>query len=81
VAGLEAAWNAVHDALPAGWFVGRPSYHDERRQWHQYAFDPNERSKVGSRSREWTALESTEEGMVREMARCLAELREGRTPR
>jgi len=77
----EEAWYSVHDALPAGWYVGRPSYHDERREWVMYAFDPSERSKVGLRSREWTAVAATEEGMVREMARCLEELREGRTPR
>ncbi len=49
---LEEAWNAVHDATPAGWHVGRPTYYDERRQWHQYAFDPSERPVVGLRSRE-----------------------------
>jgi hypothetical protein len=30
---VEVAWNAVHDATPAGWYVGRPSYYDERREW------------------------------------------------
>jgi hypothetical protein len=29
---IEAAWDAVFDALPAGWSVGRPSYHDERHE-------------------------------------------------
>ena len=42
-ADLEEAWNAVHDATPSGWHVGRPTYYDERRQWVQYAFDPSER--------------------------------------
>ena len=27
---LNAAWEAVHDATPPDWHVGRPSYHDER---------------------------------------------------
>ncbi len=36
-ADLEDAWSALHDATPAGWHVGRPSYHSERRQWVQYA--------------------------------------------
>jgi hypothetical protein len=27
---LESAWDAVHDATPTDWYVGRPSYHDER---------------------------------------------------
>ena len=43
--------------------------------------DPSERPKVGLRSREWTAIASTEEGVVREMARCLRELGAGRAPR
>ncbi len=71
VSDLEEAWNAVHDATPKGWHVGRPSYHDERRQWVQYAFDPSERPRVGLRSREWTAVGATEAEVVAEMARCL----------
>ena len=46
-----------------------------------YACDPSERLKVGIRSREWTAVAATEEAVVREMARCLAEIVEGRAPR
>src|SRR4029077_14912353 len=53
---LEAAWDEVFEALPAAWSVGRPSYHDERHEWTQYAFDPREMPKVGARSREWSAL-------------------------
>jgi len=45
--------------LPAGWYVGRPSYHDERHEWTQYAFDQREQAKVGVRSREWTAVGGT----------------------
>ena len=48
---LEAAWDAVHAALAAGWYVGRLSYHDERDEWLTYAFDPTERPEVGLRSR------------------------------
>ena len=36
---LEDAWTAVHDALPAGWDVMRPSYHVEDRRWHVFAAD------------------------------------------
>ncbi len=78
---LRDAWQGLHDATPSGWYVGRPSYHDERHEWVMYAFDPSERPKVGLRGREWTAVAPTEEGVVREMARCLGELREGTTPR
>jgi hypothetical protein len=35
---LAAAWDAVHDALPVGWTVGRPAKHDEEgeRPWHVF---------------------------------------------
>lgn len=36
---LEAAWAAVHEALPEGWSVMHPSYHVEDRQWHVFAAD------------------------------------------
>lgn len=81
MADREAAWNAVHGALPTGWFVGREGYHDERREWVMYAYDPSERPMVGLRSREWTAVAATEEGVVLEMARCLREIAAERVPR
>ena len=59
---LEDAWSDLHDATPAGWFVGRPSYDEGRRVWEQYAFDPSERARAGVRSREWTAVAPTELG-------------------
>jgi len=78
---LDAAWAAVHDATPAGWYVGPPSYHDERHEWTQYAFDQRERAVNGARSREWTAIGATEVECLQEMARCLRELGAGRVPR
>ncbi len=78
---LEQAWAELHDATPSGWFVGSPSLHQERNGWLMYAFDPSERAVVGVRKREWTAVAPTELGVVREMARCLRERGEGRTPR
>ena len=77
---LEDAWADVHDAKPPGWFVGRPFYHERHHAWEQYAFDPAERARVGVRSREWTATAATEVEVVRELARCLREIREGRVP-
>jgi hypothetical protein len=71
---------ALNAAAPPGWYVSTPTYHVERREWSQYAFDTRERAHIGKRSREWTAVALTEEGVVRELARCLAELREGRVP-
>jgi hypothetical protein len=43
--------------------------------------DPAERAVVDVRKREWTAVAQTEEGVVREMARCLAEISAGRVPK
>ena len=77
---LEAAWDAVHDATPAGWFVGRQSYHDGRQEWTHYAFDPREVAKVGVRSKEWTAIGVTEFNVLVAMARCLQEISDGRVP-
>ncbi len=78
---LEEPWNAVHEDTPAGWYVGRPSYHDERREWVMNAFDPSERPVVGLRSREWTAVGASEREVLVEMARCLRELGRGRAPK
>lgn len=56
VSDRQSAWDELHAALPPGWVVGRPSYHDERREWVLYAFDPSERPVVGIRQREWQAV-------------------------
>lgn len=78
---LEEAWDEVYAAMPAAWTVGRPSHHPERQEWLLYAFDPAERPKVGHRSREWTAVSQTELLVIREMARCLRAIAEGRVPK
>ena len=46
-----------------------------------YAFDTTEKAQIGRRSREWTAVGQTDEECVREMARYLREISEGRVPR
>jgi hypothetical protein len=71
---LEAAWSELHDAMPSGWFVGRPTFRHDLDGWEQYAFDTTEKAVNGKRSREWTAVAPTEVSVVREMARCLREL-------
>ncbi len=76
----DLAWDELHDAKPAGWFVGQPMYHEHRREREQYAFDTSERAKAGHRSREWTAVAQSELEVVQEMARCLGLIREGRFP-
>jgi hypothetical protein len=45
-----------------------------------YAYDPSERPQAGHGSRDWTAVADSEVGVVRETARCLREIREGRVP-
>ena len=44
---LEAAWDTVHDALPTGWTVGRPTHQLEadERPWHVVAVDLRQRAK------------------------------------
>lgn len=83
MADLEAAWEAVRAATPAGWRVGPANLHDEMGsgQWEQYAWDPSERPNVGVRSREWTAVGETELDCLVEMARCLREIAAGRVPK
>jgi hypothetical protein len=47
----------------------------------QYAYDPTGIPVNGKCDREWTAVAQTEVGVVRELARCLAEIGEGHWPR
>ena len=77
---LETAWSDLHDATPAGWFVGRTAYNERHKEWEQYAFDPSERAQMGVRTCEWTAVAATEVEVVRELARCLRLIPEGRMP-
>jgi hypothetical protein len=78
---IAAAWDAIHENTPEGWYVGRPGYEERYRQWTQYAFDPSETPVVGKRSRESVATGRTELHCLRVMARCLAEIKAGRWPR
>ena len=71
---LEAAWDALHAATPPGWVVGRPSFHVERNENHQHAFDPSEKAVVGFRQREWTAIARTEVEWVQENGTMPAEI-------
>jgi len=75
-------WERLHDATPSRWAVGQPAFEPHRAvPRSQYAFDSNERPKVGHRTREWTATGETEGACLEEMARCLAEMKEGKVPR
>jgi len=78
---LEEAWNDLHDAVPPGWYCGTPQFNQRRNEWSIYAFDTTEQVKIGKRSREWTTVHPTQDGVLREMARCLREIAEGRVPR
>jgi len=59
---------------------GQPSYHDERREWVLYGFDPSRGPSSGRHKREWQAVAPSEVEVVREMARCLREMAAGRVP-
>jgi hypothetical protein len=78
---LEVAWAELHEVNASlGWYVGMPVLRTPRRM-AALAFDQTERPKVRRRSREWTAIAPTQERVVREMARCLREISEGRVPK
>ena len=47
----------------------------------QLVGSPADNAEVRQRSREWTATAPTEERVVREMARCLRAISEGRIPK
>jgi hypothetical protein len=76
---LEAAWDELHAATPADWYVGRPGQR-HGGQWAMYAYDTTEKAQIGHPRREWTAVGQTEAQCVREMARCLHEIAAGRVP-
>lgn len=78
---LEAAWAELHDATAPGWHVGRPAFEKHCGDGTLYAYDMTERTKVGKRSREWTAQHPTQIGVLHEMARVLREIGEGRVPK
>ena len=62
---LAAAWDAIHENTPDGWYVGKPVYEERYRQSSMYAFDPSEKAVNGGQ----------------EMARCLGALKAGRWPK
>jgi hypothetical protein len=78
---LENAWTELHGVTPPGWQIGRPAFDERKGEWSLYAWDANERPKVGHRSREWTAIHPTQSGVLRAMASCLREIDAGRVPK
>jgi hypothetical protein len=67
---LEAAWSAVHDALPIGWSALRPVRYDEQRgrPWYVVAFD----YRTSSRRRDRVeATGRTEAEALRDLAELL----------
>jgi hypothetical protein len=79
---LEETWDALLAVTPP-WLVRRPAERPPTSTTSGllYAFDPSERAVVGVRSRECTAIASTEVGVVREMARCLRAIADGNPPK
>lgn len=77
---ILAAWNALHDATPPDWLVGRPAFDERRDEWSMYAWS-RWRRRTAAGLNEWTVIAPTQERVLREMARCLVEVAEGRVPR
>ena len=71
---------ALYQAIPDGWTAGKPLYNPGSHAWEMCSFDQRDRPKIGHRTRA-TAVAPTEERVVREMARCLREIGEGRVPK
>lgn len=79
---LEEADAELLEAVPPGWFVGRPTFHEERGVWVQYAFDTTERPRPGKpRTRDWETEAPTQERCIKSMAYSLREIATGRVPR
>ncbi len=77
---LEYAWNAVWDVLPAGWTVSWPVHHLESgAYWVAYCRDSRYR-KDKPTPPFFEAMGPTEADALRELARCIRELVEGRVP-
>ena len=78
---LEDAWSDLHDAKPAG-LVRRASPPTTNGATSGSSTPSTRPSglEAGVRSREWTAVAPTELEVVRELARCLRLIREGRVP-
>ena len=77
---LPVAYQALYDATPPDWHVGQVT-RLRNGTWAVRAFDTSDVISRGRRSREWTAVGQTEAECVREMARCLREISEGRVPK
>jgi len=80
---LESAWTELHEANKTlGWFIGPTTFEPRfEKPWSMWAADMTEKSKLGRRTREWTSIGPTEAACVRNMARALSEISEGRVPR
>lgn len=72
---------AAHDNTPRAGTSDGPTGTSDTTAGSMYAFDPRETPIVGKRSHEWIAVGPSELRCLQEMARCLAELREGRWPK
>ncbi len=78
---LDDAWGEVYAVLPAGWTVTRPTYHLESGgYWVAYCRDTRYR-KDKPTPPFWEAMGPTEADSLRELARCIGELVEGRAPK
>jgi hypothetical protein len=77
----DDAWSELRGSTPRGWWVGLPCEDSERGEWLVYAYDQSERPLVGPCDRLRRAIAASEVAVIREMARCLREISEGRVPK
>jgi hypothetical protein len=77
---LEDAWAQVYAVLPAEWSVSQPMHRPELGYRVAYCRDTRYRKKKGT-PQFVEAAAPTEEAALRELARCIVEVSEGRVPK
>ena len=77
----DDALGELRDSTPRGWWVGLSMQQPDHGEWLLYAYDLCERPIAGPRARLGRAVAASEVGVIREMARCLREIKAGRVPK
>jgi len=68
--GVEAAWDALYESVPARWHIGRPSYDPGRHAWTVTAWGPRRGEKapqsvIGTGEDERAALRNLDDRLRR----------------
>ncbi|MBA2488426.1 MAG: hypothetical protein H0V36_03765 [Chloroflexi bacterium] len=79
---LETAWDALWEAMPSGWTVGKPQQDLVSKQWTaSIVLVTGGTSRIGHMPKVVSAQAPTEATMLVELARCLVAYSEGRVPK